>query len=258
MTNSLKAAKRETKTRGQLNTLRSKGFIPAVLYGGKTPNLKLSIEEKFVKDVLKSENFLSTVFDLDVDGKKEKVIPRDVAYHVTSDRPTHIDFMRVVKGSKIILEIPVKFKNNEECAGLKKGGVLNIVRRKIELKCEAENIPEDIEVDLGGLDIGASIRISSVKLPQNTGLTITDRDFVVATIAAPTIVKEPEKPVEETPAEGAEGEATATTEGGEAAAPAKEGEAAKKDDKSKEGAADKKQAGDKKPAAEKKPPEKKK
>ena len=111
---------------------------------------------------------------------------------------------------------------------------------------------------MGGLDIGASIRISSVKLPQNTGLTITDRDFVVATIAAPTIVKEPEKPVEETPAEGAEGEATATTEGGEAAAPAKEGEAAKKDDKSKEGAADKKQAGDKKPAAEKKPPEKKK
>ena len=258
MINNLKAAKRETKTRGQLNILRSKGFIPAVLYGGKTPNLKLSIEEKFVKDVLKSENFLSTVFDLDIDGKKEKVIPRDITYHVTSDRPTHIDFMRVVKGSKIILEIPVKFKNNEECAGLKKGGVLNIVRRKIELKCQAESIPEDIEVDLSGLDIGASIRISSVKLPQNTELTITDRDFVVATIAAPTIVKEPEKPAEETPAEGAEGEATATTEGGEAAAPAKEGEAAKKDDKSKEGAADKKQASDKKPAAEKKPPEKKK
>ena len=258
MINNLNAAKRETKTRGQLNALRSKGFIPAILYGGKTPNLKLSIEEKFVKDVLKSENFLSTVFDLDIDGKKEKVIPRDITYHVTSDRPTHIDFMRVVRGSKIILEIPVKFKNNEECAGLKKGGVLNIVRRKIELKCQAESIPEDIEVDLSGLDIGASIRISSVKLPQNTELTITDRDFVVATIAAPTIVKEPEKPAEETPEEGVEGEAASTTEGGEAAAPAKEGEAAKKDDKSKEGAADKKQASDKKPAAEKKSPEKKK
>ena len=258
MINNLKAAKRETKTRGQLNALRSKGFIPAILYGGKTPNLKLSIEEKFVKDVLKSENFLSTVFDLDIDGKKEKVIPRDVTYHVTSEQPTHIDFMRVVRGSKIILEIPVKFKNNEECAGLKKGGVLNIVRRKIELKCQAESIPEDIEVDLSGLDIGASIRISSVKLPQNTELTITDRDFVVATIAAPTIVKEPEKPAEETPEEGVEGETASTTEGGETAAPAKEGEAAKKDDKSKEGAADKKQASDKKPAAEKKPPEKKK
>jgi len=252
MMNNLKAAKRETKTKGELNSLRSKGFIPAVLYGGKSPNLKLSIEEKFVKDVLKSENFLSTVIDLDIDGKKEKVIPRDVTYHVTSERPTHIDFMRIVKGSKIILEIPVQFKNNEECNGLKKGGVLNIVRRKIELKCEAESIPENIEVDLAGLDIGASIRISSVKLPQNTELTITDRDFVVATIAAPTIVKEPEKPAEETPAEGVEGEETPPAEDGEAAAPAKEGAAAKKDDKAKEGAADKKPADGKKPTGEKK------
>ena len=250
MINNLKAAKRETKTKGQLNSLRSKGFIPAILYGGKTPNLKLTIEEKFVKDVLKTENFLSTVFDLDIDGQKEKVIPREVTYHVMSEQPTHIDFMRVVKGSTIILEIPVKFKNNEECSGLKKGGVLNIVRRKIELKCQAESIPEDIEVDLSGLDIGASIRISSVKLPSNSELTITDRDFVVATIAAPTIVKEPEKPAEETTAEGAEGEST-TAEGGETAAPAKEGEAAKKDEKAKEGSADKK------PATEKKPQEKK-
>ena len=252
MTNNLKAAKRETKTKGQLNNLRAKGFIPAILYGGKSPNLKISIEEKFIKDVLRSENFLSTVIDLDIDGQKEKVIPRDVTYHVTSEKPSHIDFMRVVKGSEIILEIPVKFKNNNDCAGLKKGGVLNIVRRKIELKCQAESIPDDIEVDLSGLDIGASIRISSVKLPDNSELTITDRDFVVATIAAPTIVKEPEKPAEETSEGGVEGEAAAASEGGEAAAPAKEGEAAKKDEKSKEGAADKK------PAAEKKPPEKKK
>ena len=250
MINNLKAAKRETKTKGELNSLRSKGFIPAIVYGGKSPNLKLSIEEKFIKDVLRSENFLSTVIDLDIDGKKEKVIPRDVTYHVTSEKPTHIDFMRVVKGSKIILEIPVKFKNNEECPGLKKGGVLNIVRRKIELKCDAENIPDDIEVDLGGLDIGASIRISSVALPTNAELTITDRDFVVATIAAPTIVKEPEKPAEETATEGAEGE-TPAVEGAESAPPSKEGEAGKKDEKGKEGAADKK------PSAEKKPPEKK-
>ena len=128
MINNLKAAKRETKTKGELNILRTKGQIPAVLYGGKSPNLNLSIEEKFVKDILRSENFLSTVFDLDIEGKKEKVIPRDVTYHVTSERPSHIDFMRVVKGSRIILEIPVKFKNNEECSGLKKGGVLNIVK----------------------------------------------------------------------------------------------------------------------------------
>ncbi len=258
MINNLKAAKRDTKTKGQLNTLRSKGLIPAILYGGKTPNLKISIDEKFIKDVLKSENFLSTVIDLDIDGKKEKVIPRDVTYHVTSEKPTHIDFMRVIKGSTIILQIPVKFKNENECPGLKKGGVLNIVRRKVELKCQAENIPDDIEVDLAGLDIGASIRISSIKLPMNAELTITDRDFVVATVAAPTIVKEPEKPAEETAEEGAEGEVAATTEGGEAAAPAKEGEAAKKDDKSKkEGTSDKKQTADKKSTPEKKPAEKK-
>jgi len=257
MINNLKAAKRETKTKGELNSLRTKGFIPAVLYGGKSPNLKLSIEEKFIKDVLKSENFLSTVIDLDIDGKKEKVIPRDVTYHVTSERPTHIDFMRVVKGSKIILEIPVKFKNSEECVGLKKGGVLNIVRRKIELNCQAESIPEDIEVDLAGLDIGASIRISSVKLPVSASVTITDRDFVVATIAAPTIVKEPEKTAEETSAEGVEGEAV-TAEGVEAAPATKEGESqGKKDEKGKEASPDKKQAGEKKSAAQKKPPEKK-
>ena len=252
MINNLKAAKRLTETKGQLNSLRLKGFIPAVLYGGKSPNLKLSIEEKFIKDVLKSENFLSTVIDLDIDGEKQKVIPRDVTYHVTTEKPTHIDFMRIVKGSKIILEIPVKFKNNNDCPGLKKGGVLNIVRRKIELNCQAENIPEDIEVDLAGLDIGASIRISSVKLPENTELTITDRDFVVSTIAAPTIVKEPEKPAEDTPAEGAEGDAAASGETGtEPGATAKDSDATKKDEKGKDSSADKK------PATDKKSPEKK-
>ena len=252
MINNLKAAKRLTETKGQLNSLRLKGFIPAVLYGGKSPNLKLSIEEKFIKDVLKSENFLSTVIDLDIDGEKQKVIPRDVTYHVTTEKPTHIDFMRIVKGSKIILEIPVKFKNNNDCPGLKKGGVLNIVRRKIELNCQAENIPEDIEVDLAGLDIGTSIRISSVKLPENTELTITDRDFVVSTIAAPTIVKEPEKPAEDTPAEGAEGDAAASGETGtEPGATAKDSDATKKDEKGKDSSADKK------PATDKKSPEKK-
>ena len=251
MINNLKASKRETKTKGQINLLRTKGFIPAILYGGKSPNLKLSIEEKFVKDILKSENFLSTVFDLDVDGKKEKVIPSDVSYHVTSERPTHIDFMRVVKGSKIILQIPVKFENSEECSGLKKGGVLNIVRRKIELKCNAENIPNDIIVNLSGLDIGASIRISSVKLPESAELTITERDFVVATIAAPTIVKEPEKPAEEAADGTAEGEAAPAEGDSDVAASSKDSDPSKKDEKTKEGSAEKK------PAQDKKPPDKK-
>ena len=244
MINNLKATKRDSKTAGELNTLRTKGFIPAILYGGKNPSLKISIEEKLLSKVLNSESFLSTIIDLNIDGKTEKVIPRDVSYHVTSDRPIHVDFMRIAKGSQIILQIPVIFKNNKDCPGLKSGGVLNIVRRKVELSCSAENIPENIVVDLANLEIGASIKISSVKLPENAKPTITDRDFVVATIAAPTIVKEPEKPAEETPAEGVEGEAAPAAEGGEAAAPAKEGEAAaKKDEKGKE------QAGDKKPAA---------
>ena len=250
MKNNLKATIRDNKTTGELNILRSKGFIPAILYGGKSPNLKLSIQENSLKDI-NSDTFLSTIIDLDVDGKKEKVIPREISYHVISDKPSHIDFMRILKGSKIILEIPVTFKNNNDSPGLKKGGVLNIVRRKIELECVAENIPENIEIDLTALDIGASVKISSVKLPENTKPTITDRDFVVATIAPPTIVKEPEKPAEEA-AEGVEGEAAATAEGAgaEGAGAAKDGEATKKEEKGKEQPADKKTAA--KPGAEKK------
>jgi large subunit ribosomal protein L25 len=251
MNNNLKATKRITKTAGDLNVLKSKGFIPAILYGGKSPNLKLSIDEKSFNNLFNSETFLSTIIDLDIEGKKEKVIPRDVSFHVVSERPSHIDFMRIVKGSKIILEIPVIFKNNNESPGLKKGGVLNIVRRKVQLKCQAENIPENLVVDLTGLDIGASVKISSVKLPENAKPTITDRDFVVATVAPPTIVKEPEKPAEEAAAEGAEGEEASTGEAAEAA-PTKEGDGtAKKEDKGKE------QSGDKKNVPDKKNPEKK-
>jgi len=251
MINSLKATKRETKTTGETKGLRAKGFIPAILYGGKNPNLKLSIEEKSFNNVFNYETFLSTIIDLDIEGKKEKVIPRDVSFNVVSDRPSHIDFMRIVKGSKIILEIPVIFKNNSGSPGLKKGGVLNIVRRKVQLKCQAENIPENLTVDLTGLDIGASIKISSVVLPENAKPTITDRDFVVATIAPPTIVKEPEKPEEEAEAaEGTEGEGVAAGENVEAT-PAKEGEVTKKDDKGKDQSTDKKSVPDKK-APEKK------
>ena len=247
----LKATKRVNLSSGSNNKLRAKGFIPAILYGGKDQNQNISVSKKEISNIINSETFLSKVLELDIDGKKEKVIPRDVAYHVVSEEPMHIDFMRIVSGKKIILEIPVKFINHPDSPGLKRGGVLNIVRRKVELKCPAESIPDEIVVDLAGTDIGTSIKISSVKLPENVIPTITDRDFVVATVAAPTVIKEPEKPAEETPAEGAEGEAPA--EGAEAAA--KEGDPAKKDDKPKEGSADKKST-DKKPE-EKKPAEKK-
>ena len=247
----LKATKRENLSSGSNNKLRAKGFIPAILYGGKDQNQNISVSKKEISNIINSETFLSKVLELDIDGKKEKVIPRDVAYHVVSEEPMHIDFMRIVSGKKIILEIPVKFINHPDSPGLKRGGVLNIVRRKVELKCPAESIPDEIVVDLAGTDIGTSIKISSIKLPENVIRTITERDFVVAAVAAPTVIKEPEKPAEETPAEGADGEAPA--EGAEAAA--KDGDPAKKDDKAKDGSADKKST-DKKPD-EKKPAEKK-
>jgi large subunit ribosomal protein L25 len=244
----LKAIKRENTSSGANNKLRSEGLIPAILYGGKNPNQNISIQLKEIKNIINTDTFLSKVLELEIEGKKEKVIPRDVAFNVVSEEPIHIDFMRIVSGKKIILEIPVKFINHPDSPGLKRGGVLNIVRRKVELKCPAENIPDEIVVDLAGTDIGTSIKISSVKLEGNVVPTITDRDFVIATVASPTVIKEPEKPAEgEAAAEGAEGETPA--EGADAAATGKDGEAAKKDDKSKDGA-------DKKPD-EKKPAEKK-
>ena len=249
--NNLKALKRENLTSGSNNKLRADGHIPAILYGGKNPNQNISVSKKEISNIINSDTFLSKVLEIEIEGKKEKVIPRDVSYNVISEEPIHIDFMRIVSGKKIILEIPVKFINHPDSPGLKRGGVLNIVRRKVELKCPAENIPDEIIVDLTGTDIGTSIKISSVKLPENVAPTITDRDFVVATVAAPTIIKEPEKPAEETPADGTEGEAPA--EGAEAAA--KDGDPAKKDEKGKDASSDKKTE-DKKPT-EKKPAEKK-
>ena len=247
----LKAIKRGNTSSGANNKLRSEGLIPAILYGGKDANQNISVKKKDLENLVNSDTFLSKVLELDIDGKKEKVIPRDIAFNVVSEEPIHIDFMRIVSGKKIILEIPVKFINHPDSPGLKRGGVLNIVRRKVELKCPAENIPDEIVVDLAGTDIGTSIKISSVKLEENVFPTISDRDFVIATVASPTVIKEPEKPAEDASAEGAEGEAPA--EGAEAAT-AKEGDSAKKDDKAKEGA--EKKPDDKKPA-DKKPAEKK-
>ena len=251
--NSLDANIRNTKTKGELNSLRDNGNVPAIIYGGEAQNEKISISKKILKSLIEKENFLSSIITLNVDGKPQKVLPREIKYDIISDEPIHVDFLRIVSGIKVRIEVPVKFLNHEKSPGLKRGGVLNIVRRKVELKCPAENIPDEIIVDLAGTDIGTSIKISAVKLGNDVVPTITDRDFVIATVASPTVIKEPEKPAEgEAAAEGAEGEAPA--EGAEAAA--KDGDAAKKDDKAKEGGDKKKEGGDKKPE-EKKPAEKK-
>jgi large subunit ribosomal protein L25 len=239
--NILKATKRTTESTGQINKLRSEGFIPAILYGGKENNLKISIKKLNLKNFIGTETFMSKVFDLDIDGNAEKVLPRDIAYHPVSDEPIHIDFIRIVKGTKIVLEIPVKFINSDKSPGLKKGGVLNIVRRKVELKCPAETIPNEIVVDLDNTEINTSLKISSVKLPENVVPIIVDRDFVIATIAAPTVLVEPEKP-EEAAAEGdvpAEGAAEGAVEGTASTEDNKDKSAKPNDDKAKTAQTDK-------------------
>ena len=199
---------RKTETKGQVNLLRQDGHVPGIIYGGENPNEKISISKKEITNLINKENFLSKVIKMTIDGNEQKVLLREISFNTVTDEPMHVDFLRIVKDSKIILEIPVRFINHELSPGLKRGGVLNIVRRKVELRCPTENIPTELVVDLEGLDIGASIKISFIKLPENVTPTIQGRDFVIATVAAPTVVKEPEKPAEATEEAAQEGEAT--------------------------------------------------
>ena len=242
--NSLEANTRKNFTKGQLNAIRNSGKVPAIIYGGNDQNQKISISKKQLTLLIEKENFLSSIINLDVDGKSQNVLPREVKYHIISDEPTHVDFLRVLPGVKIKIEVPVNFINHEKSPGLKRGGVLNIVRRKVELKCPSEKIPENLTIDLDGIDIGESFKISSIKLDPEVVPTIQGRDFVIATLAAPTVMKEPEKPAEAEAAEGAEG-----ADGAEAAA-AQDGEKSAVE-------GDKKDGEEKKPA-EKKPVEEKK
>ena len=241
--NSLEANIRDNSTKGKLNAIRNNGNVPAIVYGGKDQNQKISISKKLLKILIEKKNFLSNIITLNINGNSQNVLPREVKYHILSDEPTHVDFLRVLPGVKIKIEVPVSFINHEKSPGLKRGGVLNIVRRKVELKCTSEKIPENLVVDLDGVDIGQSFKISSIKLDSEVSPTIQGRDFVIATLAAPTVMKEPEKPAEAEASEGAEG-----AEGAEAAAVDGEKPAAAEGDK--------KEGEDKKPA-EKKPAEKK-
>ena len=215
--NSLEANTRNTKSKGDVRSLRLKGNVPGIIYGGVNQNEKVSVSKKTLKSLIDKENFLSNIITLDLDGKPQNVLPREITYNVISDEPTHIDFLRVVPGVKIRIEVPVQFINHESSPGLKRGGVLNIVRRKIELKCPSEKIPKAIVINLDGIEIGESFKISSVKLEEGVTPTILGRDFVIATLAPPTVMKEPEKPAD-VAAEGAEGiaegaEASTATDG---------------------------------------------
>ena len=244
--NSLEANIRDNSTKGQLNAIRKNGNVPAIVYGGKDKNQKISVSKKLLKLLIEKDNFLSNIITLKIDGKSQDVLPREIKHDILSDEPTHVDFLRVLPGVKIKIEVPVNFINHEKSPGLKRGGVLNIVRRKVELKCPSEKIPESLTLDLDGIDIGESFKISSVKLEPEVVPTIQGRDFVIATLAAPTVMKEPEKPAE---AEAAEGEAGA--EGTEASADGSEKPAVEGDK------AAKKEGDDKKPAEKKQTEEKK-
>jgi len=217
--NSLETNTRDTKSKGDIRSLRLNGEVPAIVYGGSEQNEKVSVSKKILKSLLDKEGFLSSIITLNINGKNQNVLPREITYNVISDEPTHIDFLRVVPGVKIRIEVPVQFINHETSPGLKRGGVLNIVRRKIELTCPSEKIPEAIVIDLDGIEIGESFKISSVKLEEGVSPTIQGRDFVIATLAAPTVMKEPEKPAEVETAEGEEAPAD-----GKDAAPAADGD----------------------------------
>jgi large subunit ribosomal protein L25 len=224
---SLDANIRNTKTKGQLSSLRNSGNVPAVIYGGEAQNETISVSKKLLKSLIDKENFLSNIVTLNVDGKAQNVLPREIKYHIISDEPIHVDFLRIVPGVKIRIEVPVQFINHEKSPGLKRGGVLNIVRRKVELRCPSEKIPESLVINLDGVEIGESFKISSINLETDVVPTIRGRDFVIATLAAPTVMKEPEKPAE---AEAAEGEAGAEAVA-EGEKPAAEGEAKEGEDK---------------------------
>ncbi|MES2906467.1 MAG: 50S ribosomal protein L25/general stress protein Ctc [Pseudomonadota bacterium] len=179
-----KATARPRAGKGAARATRREGRVPAVIYGGKEPPLSISLDYVEVEKSIFAGHFLSTVFSIDVDGKQMRVIPRDYQLDPVRDFPTHVDFLRIVAGSKIRVDIPVHFKNNEASPGLKAGGVINIVEHSIELLCPPDEIPQEIMIDLTGLEIGDSIHINDIKLPEN--VTLRDKsNFTVATIAAP-------------------------------------------------------------------------
>ncbi len=213
---SIAALKRDRAGKGNARSLRGEGRVPAVIYGEKKGPESISIAINDITRLYNTGRILSTLLDVDIDGKKHRVIARDVQLHPVRETILHADFLRLGKGAKIAVEVPVKFLNEETCPGLKSGGVLNVVRYTVELNCPAENIPEYIELDLIEASMGDSLHISEVTLPNGCEPVISDRDFTIATIAAPAAIRsdaaEDEKGAED--GEGEEGEETEETEEG--------------------------------------------
>jgi large subunit ribosomal protein L25 len=185
----LSAETRDRGGKGASRELRREGRVPAVVYGGKEEPLMIHVEEKLLMKQLMTGHFMNSVVMIDVGGKQIRTLPKDVAFHPVKDRPIHADFLRISKDSKVQVAVPVVFINEEASPGLKRGGVLNIVRHELELICDADKMPDDIQIDVTGYDVGDSIHISAVTLPKGSESAITDRDFTIATIVAPSAMK---------------------------------------------------------------------
>ena len=184
------------------HNLLTRGMVPGIVYGKGSEPTKIALEDKVLRKLMNTGSFYSTILDIDINGKIEKILPKQLQYHPVSDRLIHFDFLRVQENTKVNVEIPVEFLNQEKCPGLKKGGVLNTVRRLVELTCNANNIPSKLEFDLIDSEIGEAVKISNIKLPEGVVPTISDRDFVIATLVPPTV--EVETKTEEGAEEGKE------------------------------------------------------
>jgi large subunit ribosomal protein L25 len=202
-TTTLKVEPRTGVGKGASRAVRRDGRVPAVIYGAKKDPVGVTIEERELVKILNKGGFLNHTLELEGLGVAEHVLPRDVQFHPVTDRPMHVDFLRLAANAKITVNIPVHFKNEALSPGLKRGAVLNIVRHEIELECPADAIPDDLVVDLTGLNIGDSVHISAIKLPEGARPTIRDRDFTVATIVAPSGLKSDDAAAEAAPAEPA-------------------------------------------------------
>jgi large subunit ribosomal protein L25 len=213
----LNVEKREKTGTGGARATRNAGLIPGVLYGGPKGSIPIEINAKDVEMAIRSGKFLSHMVELNHQGEKQPVIPRAIQLHPVTDEPIHIDLYRVEENAEIAIDVVVHFKNHAESPGIKRGGALNVVRHTIKLKCKANKIPEEIVVDLTGLDIGDSVHISQIKLPEGARPVIRDRDFTICTVAG----RKAEEEVTTTTAAPAEGEAAPAE--GEAAAEKKEG-----------------------------------
>ncbi len=205
----LSAETRDRAGKGASRELRRQNRIPAVIYGNKQEPVTIHVEEKALVKLLMTGHFMNSVVELDLDGKKQITLPKDVAFHPVSDRPLHVDFLRIVKGAKVEVQVPVVFINEEMSPGLKRGGVLNVVRHELELICDNDKLPDDIQIDVTGFDVGDSIHISNVTLPAGSESKITDRDFTIATIVAPSAMKSTDGDTTTTEGEASEGEAEA-------------------------------------------------